>query len=84
MRRGCFVACFRALVVHPCPRQKVCKVFGTKEFSPDLVVVLGAKVESPACAGLGFLPELIVAAVSRVGGWGGTEAPRSGVAFSWG
>jgi hypothetical protein len=26
----------------------------------------GTKVESPACAGLWFLPDLIVAAVSRV------------------
>jgi hypothetical protein len=59
----------------------VCKVFERKEFSLDFVLVYGAKVESPACAGLGFLPDLIVAAVSRVGGWAGAEAPFEGWLF---
>ena len=53
-------------MVGPPPRQKVCKVFEIKELGLDFVVVYGTKVESPACAGLEFLPDLIVAAVSRV------------------
>jgi hypothetical protein len=46
----------------------VCKVFEIKELSVDFGFGYGTKVESPACAGLWFLPDLIVAAVSSVGG----------------
>ena len=71
----------------PRPRQKSAKVFEIKELSLDFGCGYGTKVESPACAGLWFLPDLIVAAVSRLvrpgaealfGGWlfRGAEAPR--------
>jgi hypothetical protein len=44
----------------------VCKGFEKKELSLDFGCGYGTKGESPACAGLWFLPDLIVAAVSRV------------------
>jgi hypothetical protein len=49
---------FFALVLPP-PRQKVRKVFEIKELSLDFGFGYGTKVESPACAGLWFLPDLI-------------------------
>ena len=58
-------------MVHPSPRQKCAKVFEIKELSLDHGLGYGAKVESPACAGLWFLPDLIVAGVSR--GWPGKK-----------
>ena len=71
----------------PRPRQKSAKVFEIKELSLDFGCGYGTKAESPACAGLWFLPDLIVAAVSRLvrpgaealfGGWlfRGAEGPR--------
>ena len=71
-----FRGLLRRIGGRPPPRQKVCKVFERKEFSLDFVLVCGAKVESPACAGLWFLPDLIVAGVSRVGGGDATEGPN--------
>lgn len=55
-----------ALVIVPRPRQKSAKVFEIKELSLDFVCDDGTKIESPACAGLGFFLDLIVAAVSRI------------------
>ena len=49
----------------PSPRQKVCKVFEEETLSLDFGCCYGTKIESPAGAGLGFFPDLIVAAVSR-------------------
>jgi hypothetical protein len=67
----------------PLPRQKVCKVFEEETLGLDFGSGYGTKVESPACAGLGFLPDLIVAAVSRVGRDGSGLKPLFGAAFSW-
>jgi hypothetical protein len=58
----------------PRPCQKNAKVFEIKELGVDFGFGYGTKVESPACAGLWFLPDLIVAGVSRVGG--GARRPR--------
>jgi hypothetical protein len=48
----------------------VCKVFEEQTLGLDFGCGYGAKVESPACAGLWFLPDLIVAGVSRAGAKG--------------
>ena len=57
------------LVMHRCtppPRQKVCKVFETKDIRLDFDLTSYAKSKSPALAGLGFFSDLSVSAVSRV------------------
>jgi hypothetical protein len=69
----------------PLPHQECAKVFEIKELSLDFCFDYGTKIESPACAGLWFLRDLIVAAVSRVvaGREGpGAEAPLYCVSFS--
>jgi len=56
-------------VVHglpPPPRQKVCKVFGTKDIRLDFDLTSFAKSKSPAWAGLRFSPDLSLSAVSMV------------------
>jgi hypothetical protein len=61
------VACVAALCGHtPPPRQKVCKVFETKDIRLDFGLTSYAKSKSPACAGLGFFSDLSIAAVSMV------------------
>src|SRR2546426_935476 len=61
----------------PPPRQKVCKVFETKDIRLDFNLTSYAKSKSPARAGLRFFSELSIAALSmgtvRIGQLAGLE-----------